>query len=98
MLDATLSWFGRIWIATGVLGMLVYYFGLPSSLTNDWALFHLGWVPIGAVPNPVNILWWIAMVIIVSPGLGALFLRDRLRERKNADRLLRAGEGENLGG
>lgn len=85
MIDTILTWFGRIWVTVVIADMLAFYFfGLPSSLTEDWALFHIGWVPIFAVPNPVNILWWVSMVILASPGIAAFILRDWLRARKKS--------------
>jgi hypothetical protein len=81
MIDASLTWFGRIWITVVVLAMLAFYFDLPSTLTDDWAAFHVGWVPMIAVPNPANVLWWTATVLVALPGIGALVLRNKLRER-----------------
>ena len=82
MVDAALSWFGRIWITIAVLAMVAVYFELPARLTDDWALFHIAWVPMFAIPNPVNIVWWTATVAVALPGIGALALRNRLRQRR----------------
>lgn len=80
MIDVILSWSGRVWITATVLVMLAIYFNLAG--TEDLALFHIGWVPMLAIPNPVNVLWWIAAMIVASPGFGALIIRDKLRKRR----------------
>jgi uncharacterized membrane protein len=83
-MDGTLLWFGRIWIAAVLIGMTVVDFLIPSRITADWALFHVGWAPIAPVPNPANVLWWVATVALAAPGAGALVLRDQLRRRQRA--------------
>ena len=84
MIEVTLLWFGRLWIAAAIVGMVIVYFLLPSNLTNDWAMFHIAWVPMFAVPNPVNIVWWVATVVAALPGIGAFVVRDKLRKKRRA--------------
>ena len=79
--DVALSWIGRIWIALAIAAMTILDFAAPRRVFEDWALFHIGWVPIIAMPNPANVVWWVATVALAAPGIGALVLSGRLRRR-----------------
>ena len=80
MTDQALSWFGRIWIAVTILGMLgFYFFGFRPSITERWVLAHIGRPPTFQDLNQPDIDWWVATIIVALPGVAALILRDILR-------------------
>jgi hypothetical protein len=41
MIDATLTWFGRVWVTMAILAILAFYSDLPGAATDDWALFNI---------------------------------------------------------
>ncbi len=87
MVGIILSWFGRIWVAAAVVGLLNVCYALPPDLADDW-LYNNGWVPVAPVAIPPDDVWWIVAVIVSLPGLGAVILGDKLRKRR-AERALR---------
>jgi len=45
---------------------LLVTFSPAGDMFGPFALFHIGWVPMFAVPNPRDILGWVATAIISS--------------------------------
>jgi hypothetical protein len=79
--DVVLTGFAFLWLGAICIFWIVVTFMPSGNLFGPFAVFQIGWVPIIAAPNPADILAWIATVLVALPGIGAIWLRNRLRGR-----------------
>lgn len=79
MIDKVLTWVAGTWIAVLVIAYVLLGFAVELE---PGALFHIGWVPIVPMPNPLGLLTWCVFVLLALPAIGMFKLRNYLRRRR----------------
>ncbi|MCL4535002.1 MAG: DnaJ domain-containing protein [Bacteroidetes bacterium] len=67
--------FGMLWLLGVVI--VVGYIGVLLAAGNLWA----GWLAVTNGPVPNNLLRWMGIILVTSPGLGSLWLAVKLERR-----------------
>ena len=70
---AVLKVFGYVWVTLGVIAILI-------GIAGTW--MKGGFSALQELMSPFNVVNWIAVVITVAPGLGALAWAKNLAEKQ----------------
>jgi hypothetical protein len=82
VVDRALLWFAYAWISFAIICLIAkvieaalhastWYGSIGIAVTTMWEMY-----------DPLNIIHLVAEIIFISPALGALWLRGKLRERR----------------
>jgi hypothetical protein len=76
LVDRTLSWFVRVWVAIAIAVNVVAVAGLLTGAHGSWA----GWQRVADVYSPFNPINWLMEVVLLSPALGSYVWLQRRRK------------------
>jgi hypothetical protein len=79
MIDKLLTWFAHLWFGFAVFLMVIDIVRIIITAPAIWSGI---WMAQEKWFDPFNSVHFIAELIFVSPGVGAILLRDKLRERR----------------
>lgn len=75
-MDRALTLFVRCWAILSLLVNVIAVLGFFLRAENFWA----GWNRVTEIYNPLNIANMFMELVLVSPALGAMYWRKRLRQ------------------
>jgi hypothetical protein len=78
-MDKTLTWFIRCWVVLAVVVNVVAMFGLFLGAAN----FRAGLARVREIYSPFNVFNFLAEMVLLSPAIAALYLRNRRRTTKS---------------